>query len=176
MGVSFTQHPNSMLPHSGSHGHTRVLYDPYDGANADFKKASQPHRGGDGYKDHAGRPRTGSITASRPRQGSYGQDRTYPAPVSGNRHTSYIGPRGAKMVNLKIVNDKINGCDENWIGPQNNRVVELYVNNLYDDVAEEEIKGMFTNMTGITPVRAIVKQSKPFDKPSYGNRSHAFVT
>jgi len=50
-----------------------------------------------------------------------------------------------------IINDLIHGCSENFIGPQNDTVNQLYVRNMPGDVKKDEIRGFFVKNASVHP-------------------------
>ncbi|KAF2829781.1 hypothetical protein CC86DRAFT_464288 [Ophiobolus disseminans] len=173
------QYPQNMPPHviaMQQQGNRRNsvygnsgggLYDPYNGTKHGFGDNKKTDRGG--HADQPGRSRKFSAADNRPRTGSYSYNRTDTRPTSDTWYPQY-GPKSRRLDNPQVINDKVYGCSEKWIGPENNSVNELFVNDLFDDVSPEEVMGMFTHMVAITPLRAHVTST------STGNRSHAFVT
>ena len=146
------------------------LYDPYNGtkpAFSDHTATRKPSRGT--HMGDSSRPRKTSAADNRPRTSSHGLDRADAGPGNGDRYSHY-GSKPRMTDIPEKVNDKVRGCGEKWIGPENTDVNELFVADLFDDTDPEEVMGMFTYMIGITPSKAVVRQTQ------FGHRSHAFVS
>lgn len=68
-----------------------------------------------------------------------------------------------------ITSDAVRGCHQNWIGPENHDVNELFVSDFPDDARSDELHEMFVHVIGIVPVKVSIRNHYP------GQRSHAFV-
>ena len=88
---------------------------------------------------------------------------------SGSRYAEYRTNRSHMVNDMSKISNTKTGCHENWIGPDNHDVNELFVKDLPTDVRSEEIKAMFKQEVGIEPCHVTVK---------YGNNGgppHAFA-
>jgi hypothetical protein len=145
------------------------LYDPYNGTKPAFNDHNigrKPGRGG--FMEQQGRPRKPSVAEHRPHNGSYSNDWSN-MPGNSNRFLDHRPPRAHMRDDPIMVNDPVRGCHQNWIGPENHNVNELFVSDLHDGVQTNEIQDMFVREIGITPVRVTVKHNPQ------GTRPHAFV-
>jgi hypothetical protein len=155
--------------HNNYYGNgNNLLYDPYNGAKPAFNDRNigrKPSRGG--FMEHQGRSRKLSETEHRPRTGSYGNDWGN-IPGTSNRFPDHRLSRTHMRDDPAIVGDPVRGCHQNWIGPENHNVNELFVSDMTEGVQQNDIQNMFVREINITPVRVTIKQNS-------GARPHAFV-
>ncbi|KAH7075585.1 hypothetical protein BKA63DRAFT_565651 [Paraphoma chrysanthemicola] len=146
------------------------LFDPYNGTRPAFNDHSTGRKYGRGnHADQPGRSRKFSSQESRPRTASYEADRPEAYMGSGSRYAEYRTNRSHMVNDMSKISNTKTGCYENWIGPDNHDVNELFVKDLPTDVRSEEIKAMFKHEVGIEPCHVTVK---------YGNNGgppHAFA-
>lgn len=174
MGVP-PQHFNS--PHSGDgrlnqqYMNVNALYDPYEGNNPAFRGSWYSNGNGKKNKqsdvyNSSGRQRKASHPGNRPYQNQYTNGR------SGSQQTSGKRIHGSKPYlenDLAITQDHEYGCSENWIGPRNETVNELYVKDLPEDIEAAELEAMFQDRLGVKPISIIIKGSH------FQGWKHAFV-
>jgi len=157
--------PNMGAQHRGNRRNSSYgngpcpLFDPYDGARPAFNEmhvGKKPNR-----NNYA---RKSSFADQRPRTGSYG----YPRAEFG--HGDYYSMKPRQVDDPNILNDKIYGCGETWIGPGNITVKDLFIGDLTDAHHHRDVTVMFEKMVSITPSNVTIKVGNT------GNRYHAFVT
>jgi|SRR5690242_5309146 len=149
-----------------------LLYDPYDGSNPAFMGAGYSNGNSrktylNGHHNPNSRPRRTSFPGSRQYQNQYMNDRSSLPQTGGKRNFS-------QKTHLEndpaITQDRDYGCYENWIGPHNETVNELYVKDLPEDVEPSELEAMFHSRLGVKPTSINIKSL-----PQLHHRTHAFV-
>lgn len=166
--------PNDVR-YNQQHGRGNALYDPYDGNNPNFLATGYPNSNGkksyhSGNQSFNSRQRKTSYPGSRPYQGQYTNDRSISSQMGGKR---FPGQRQYLENDRAITQDRDYGCDEYWIGPQNETVNELYLKDLPENVETAEIEGLFYDRIGVKPTSINIK-SIPHG-PHASRRRHAFV-
>ncbi|KAF2036337.1 hypothetical protein EK21DRAFT_84032 [Setomelanomma holmii] len=147
-----------------------VLFDPYNGTRPAFNDPNSGRKYARGnYTDQSGRPRRSSGQDNRLRTSSYGTDRPDGNSGNGNRYHDHRPGKANMVDDLSITGNSLAGCGQNWIGPSNREVNELFVNDLPEDVRPEEIRAMFLHEIGIEPCNVTVGHSP------YNGRPHAFA-
>jgi hypothetical protein len=147
-----------------------ALYDPYNGTRPAFNDINASRKYGRGnYADQFGRPRKFSSQDSRPRTGSYEVDRSDVHTGNGKKHSEFRSGKAHMVDILSIVNNYQTGCHQNWIGPENHDVNELFVSDLPVDIRPDEIKAMFLQEICIEPCNVTVKYNTSNGRP------HAFA-
>jgi hypothetical protein len=156
--------------HNNFYGNgNNLLYDPYNGAKPAFNDRNvgrKPSRGGF-MEQQGGRSRKLSESEHRPRTGSYGNDWSN-MPGTSHRFPDHRPPRAHMRDDPVIIGDPLRGCHQNWIGPENHNVNELFVSDMPEGVQQNDIQNMFIREINITPVRVTIRQNS-------GVRPHAFV-
>tara|TARA_R110002003_G_scaffold41_22_gene3000 strand:- start:819 stop:1379 length:561 start_codon:yes stop_codon:yes gene_type:complete len=147
-----------------------ALYDPYNGTRPAFNDINASRKYGRGnYADQFGRPRKFSSQDSRPRTSSYEVDRSDVHTGNGKKHSEFRSGKAHMVDILSIVNNYQTGCHQNWIGPENHDVNELFVSDLPVDIRSDEIKAMFLQEICIEPCNVTVKYNTSNGRP------HAFA-
>ncbi|KAJ4369063.1 hypothetical protein N0V83_006146 [Neocucurbitaria cava] len=169
--------PRAAMPGQASHFNNRgMLYDPYNGTNPKFNDAagySGGKKSGQGaFANQPGRPRKTSYTNNRPGYGQHGVDRPANAPANVSRHSENSFRKPRPEDDPDTIQDRVAGCHDNWIGPKNETVTELFVGDLPDDVQPNELKDLFVQHVGIKPSLIDIKYSLE-QQPS---RLHAFIS
>ncbi|KAH7398917.1 hypothetical protein DE146DRAFT_782706 [Phaeosphaeria sp. MPI-PUGE-AT-0046c] len=164
--VTNNTHPQYMDP--GRAGRReKSLYDPYNGARPafnDYGGGRKASRGG--FMEQS--IRKASVQGPRPRIGSSGTD--WGESASNSYNFADSRPLRHHMKDDPVmINDAIRGCGQNWIGPENHDVTELFIGELPEHTQQHEIELMFLHLVNVTPVRAIVKIQPGVQ------RGHAFV-
>lgn len=144
-----------------------ALYDPYEGSNIAFWNTGYLNGkkyGQGGVHNANGRPRKPSFPGSRLYHGQYTNGRSQ----TGGPYNS--GPKSHMGNDPSVTQDRDYGCFIDWIGPQNEIVNELFVNDLPENVQEVELEGLFQARLGIKPTSICIRCS-----PQAPQKRHAFV-
>ena len=181
---SMTQHhvdQRTSMPRRGSkHNANGTLYDPYNGTNSDFsgqngfsKGRKSSHNDNAFHKD---RPRNASGSGVRPMHAAYNGERVASMPHNGGRYMGFSRMREHSEDDRSITEDRVTGCHEYWIGPENMTVTELFVGDLPIDVHIGEVTKMFESQTNISPANVSIRRPTKNDRPAQQpDRCHAFV-
>jgi hypothetical protein len=141
-----------------------TLYDPYGPERpekaAQFKQIPNNRKGHRGSTSNTGnRGRKYSDTYRSYGSSNFNRD-------EGVRPTPYEGRNNYRLpFNDAVMNDKVSGCNEHYIGPSNETVRQLYVNNLPEDATELELLSLFKEKADA--IRAEVKLDPRTDKICY---------
>lgn len=180
-GMAHQNVDRTMMPRRGSNYNSNgTLYDPYNGTNSDFRGANGYGKGRKpSHSDnalHKDRIRNVSGSGVRPTNASYNTERVPSSSYNGGRYMGYSRLREHSEDDPSITEDRVAGCHEHWIGPDNTTVTELFVGDLPIDVHTGEVVKMFEMQTSISPasvaIRFPVKNDRPLQQP---DRCHAFV-
>ncbi|KAH9875186.1 hypothetical protein J1614_004676 [Plenodomus biglobosus] len=156
-----------------------TLFDPYNGANSNFRetvaynKGKKPH-----YNDishYANRPRNISNSGSRLAQAAYKTERAINQPYNVATYNYRPKTRQTSEDDPAITGNRLTGCHEQWIGPENVTVNELFVGDLPMDVSSGEVKKVFEQQMGVVPANVSVRSPKRIEGFTQHERCHAFV-
>ncbi|KAI8934671.1 hypothetical protein NX059_008363 [Plenodomus lindquistii] len=156
-----------------------VLYDPYNGTNSNFRepttyiKGKKPHYNDAPYQ--ANRPRNVSSSGSRPAHVTHKLERTNHQPYYGTTNSYRTRTRENSEDDPTITENRSTGCHEQWIGPENATVTELFVGDLPMDASPGEVSKMFEQQMHIIPVNVSIRVPKRYDGSMKSDRCHAFV-
>ncbi|KAF3008737.1 hypothetical protein E8E13_009908 [Curvularia kusanoi] len=186
--VTNMHHTMSVVPHDAdgrrrrsSHQQmsTSSLFDPYEGNNPSFRTTGYTNgkKYGHSNSQHlSGRQGKASFPGNRSFYGQQGPEQ----PGFFHGAPSYVshpgGPGPRHEVNRDVAENPQYGCNENWIGPLNEVVKELYLRDLPVDIQDSEIEAAFFEKIGIKPTFVKVFSNASKDGNSYvSNRRGAFV-
>jgi hypothetical protein len=172
MGVQYAD-PRAPMPRRTSYQNPNVLYDPYNGANPNFRKTSGYNGGGKkgGSGTFAVQPGQGRKMSGG--RGPYNNSNTEHAvnvPTNGGRYNDFNYQKRFQEDDLSITGNSLAGCAHTWIGAENSTVTELWIGNLPLDVREDEIILLFQQNVGVTPITVSIRNTAA-NKPC-----HAFAT
>ena len=167
------------MPRQGSNlNNGGMLYDPYNGANPKFNEGAA-YNGGkkpgqNGFAAQPGRPRKTSNSTNRAGYGQYGADRPGHMPTSGVRYPEYGFRKGRSEDDPVITQNRSSGCHDNWIGPKNETVTELFVGDLPEDIQVHELQYLFEQQAGVRPSQIDIKHAHELHQQHH--RLHAFIS
>lgn len=154
------------------------LFNPYGAERPDKAgfASTGPRKGGRGnFSNNAGRGRKYSAgTFDRSLYGSYPSDPPE-HDMRGGGSQICEGPQVRQFsstyeLDPHVANDKQFGCSNDFIGPQNNTVRQLYVRNIPKDAQSPELRAAFLECTGVNPDSAQIKRNF-----NYREFTHGFV-
>lgn len=186
--VTNMHHTMSVVPHnadgrrrrsSHQHASTSDLFDPYEGNNPSFRSTGYTNGkkyGQSNSQNLSGRQGKASFHGNRSFYGQQGPQHHgfFPGATSYDSHPG--GPNPHYEANLDVAENQQYGCNENWIGPLNEEVKELYLKDLPLDIQESEIEAAFFDKIGIKPtfVKVLGNINNNGNNP-FSNRRSAFV-
>jgi hypothetical protein len=153
---------------SQPHTNANALYDPYDGSNPAFR--STGYTSGRKYSQAGSRPHKASYPGDRPNYGQYTADRSVSFQGGPNYGGHFAGTKPPFEADPAITADREHGCNHDWIGPSNNTVDEIYVNNLPEDIRKADLHNLFLEKIGVEPTTICI-----LSKIGFADRKHAFV-
>lgn len=176
-------HTASAIPHSfdgrrrrSIHQYTNAnnLFDPYEGNNPAFRNMGYTNgkkHGQSGPQNPSGRQRKVSFPGNRSAYGQQATEQSGSFRVAPGYGSQPGGPISQYEPNRAITEDQQYGCSEDWIGPLNETVNELFLKDLPIDIQESEIEATFFDRIGVKPtfVRFLGNNI------SFPNRRSAFI-
>jgi hypothetical protein len=172
MGVQYTD-PRAPMPRRTDHHNPNLLYDPYNGANPNFRKTSGYNGGSKkgGHGNFAAQPGPGrKISGGRGPYNNANIEHAVNVPANGGRYNDFNFPKRLQEDDPSITGDSVAGCTHTWIGADNATVTELWIGDLPIDAREDEIKLLFQQNVGVTPTNISVR-------PNVATHTcHAFAT
>lgn len=154
---------------SQPHTNANALYDPYEGSNPAFR--STGYTNGKKYNQAGSRPHKTSYPGDRPNYGQYTSDRSVSFQGGPNYGGHFAGLRPPFEADPAMTGDREHGCNHDWIGPSNNTVDEVYVNNIPEDIQKAELQNLFLDKLGVEPTSISI-----MSKSGFPDRKHAFVS
>ena len=154
---------------SQQHTSVNALYDPYEGSNPAFR--STGYANGKKYNQAGSRPHKSSYPGDRPSFFQYSGDRSVSFQGGPNYGGHFAGPKPPFEADPAITGDREHGCNHDWIGPSNNTVDEVYVNNLPENIQKADLHNLFLDKVGVEPTAISI-----LTKIGYPDRKHAFVS
>ncbi|KAF2116597.1 hypothetical protein BDV96DRAFT_30013 [Lophiotrema nucula] len=156
----------------------KALFNPYPSTRPDFANVAPQQMG-----RKAGR---NSLSNGHPRDRrlSLGPQNhnVYASPIQDQAEhffASSMGPRlpdarnGPNMAPIaaakdrpepdpSVTGDRVYGCDESWIGPENEMVVKLWIGNIQDNVTVADVRLFFQKLFGIPIVTFTLQREKHY--------------
>ncbi|KAH9865011.1 hypothetical protein IAQ61_008957 [Plenodomus lingam] len=169
----------SSMRRSSNYNANGTLFDPYNGTNSNFRettsyKGKKPHYNDTPYQGN--RPRNMSNSGSRPIHASYKAERAISQPYHSAPHSHRPKTRHNSEDDPSITENRLTGCHEQWIGPENVTVSELFVGDLPSDISAGEVQKMFEQQMSILPAHVSVRHPKRTEGFPHHDRCHAFVS
>ncbi|KAG9196993.1 hypothetical protein G6514_002709 [Epicoccum nigrum] len=153
---------------SQQHTNANALYDPYEGSNPAFRSTGYPN--GRKYNQVGSRPQKGSYPGDRPNYAQYTADRSGSFQGGPNYGGHFAGSKPPFEADPAKTEDREYGCNHDWIGPSNDTVDEVYVNNLPEDIQQDDLHTLFLDKLGVKPTMISI-----LPKHGFPGRKHAFV-
>jgi hypothetical protein len=170
-GVQYAD-PRAPMPRRTSYQNPNTLYDPYNGANPNFRKTSGYNGGGKkgGSGNFAAQPGPGrKLSGGRAPYYNANAEHAVNMPPNGSRYNDFNYRKGVQVDDINVTGDSVAGCAHTWIGADNATVTELWIGDLPVDACEDEIMQLFQEAVGVSPTAVSVRHATT-------GSCHAFAT